>query len=342
VYGSRPSGTVYGSRGGTVYGSGHVTSGHYATMPSGSSRAPMFRGNGYPNAIGGAHIAGNHTYTPPVVADRHGYLGGGHGWYAPNHYVPVFTGGHYGRAWWGPHYGWRVPTYWGWYYRPYPAYWGVGYWVTDWVMLDLLAAEEAYLLTRPYGYAPVVVESVPMDTGVREELRAQIDENMDGAPAGDPVAAAPGNTLVVNDPRIARALASPHHVFVVTRDIQANDITHGGTCNLTRADLIRSSAPIPSGQSMAEIAVAASKKTSCAAGSIVTVPIADLVRFEQDLLERVGKGAAAARNIETQPEPEPPGPDAVQQQMPNADDVPEAEELSPATNGMPNGDEISF
>jgi len=291
----------------------------------------------------------------PVVAGRPGgwagghgyYVGGGRGYYAPGARVPVFVGGRRGGIWWGPQYGWRVPVYWGGYYTPYAGYWGVGYWVTDWVMLDYLAMEEARMMAyeNSYGYAvPAPREQVALPTDVREELRLQI-EQLIAEPAPDVAAsAAPGNTLVVNDPRVARALGAPHHVFVVSHPIQVTDRTNGGTCNVTHADLLRTSAPVPSGQAWADARVAASKTSSCPAGAIVAVPVAELVRFEGDLIDRVTRGSAAAKAAENDPAPAvaPPAAEAtpssapqrqlgiapqpeetsIPQQMPSADDMP--------------------
>jgi hypothetical protein len=229
--------------------------------------------------------------------------------------VPWFHGGYagpHGRLWWGPGYGWRVPVYWGGYYRPYWGYWGLSFWVTDWIMLDYLAAEEARIVA--YGGADAVAvpaTSAPVEYGVREELRAQVADILaTPAPAGAGTTLTPGNTLVVSDPRIARALGASHHVFVVSRGVTVTDRTGGGTCALTQGDLLRSSSAIPSGQSMVDIAVAASKKGSCAPGAIVALPVADLVRFEEALIERVTRGAAAAKAAETEGAQEPSAPPA--------------------------------
>jgi hypothetical protein len=248
----------------------------------------------------------------------HGYFGGGRGPYAAGGRVPAFYGGPRGRVWWGPGYGWRVPAYWGGYYRPYAAYWGLGFWVTDWIMLDYLAAEEARMMA--YGGPAIVavpVESVPLDGGVREELRQQITEYLANPtpPAKD--TSADGNTLVVSDPRVASALAAPHHVFIVSQAVTVTDRTSRATCNLTQADLVRSSSPIPSGQSTAGVTVAASKKGSCSPGAVVAIPVAHLVHFEEALLEGVARGAAAANAVETPtaeapnaPAPNAPAPSA--------------------------------
>ena len=157
----------------------------------------------------------------------------------------------------------------------------------------------------------VPATSAPVEYGVREELRAQVADILaTPAPAGAGTTLTPGNTLVVSDPRIARALGASHHVFVVSRGVTVTDRTGGGTCALTQGDLLRSSSAIPSGQSMVDIAVAASKKGSCAPGAIVALPVADLVRFEEALIERVTRGAAAAKAAETEGAQEPSAPPA--------------------------------
>ncbi len=317
------------SSGGHSSGGGHVSTPH--SSGSGGHAAPHYSApsSGYRGTVGGVH--GASPMRGPSVGYRNGYIGGGRGAYVAGGRVPHFYGGPHGRLWWGPHYGWRVPLYWGGYYSPYVGYWGVSYWVTDWVMLDYLAAEEA----RRMAYAgpnavAVPVTSAAIDGGVREELRAQIAEilAMPASPVGNGAGA--GNTLVVNDPRVVRALAASHHVFVVSRAVTVADRTNGGTCSVTQGDLLRTSAPIPSGQSYADVRVAASKHSSCAPGAIVALPIADLVQFESALIERVGRGVSAANATETEPETAPaPGAPAPSAPTPTPTTTP-----APPANGV--------
>jgi hypothetical protein len=331
---------VYG-RGGTTYHT--VPSGAYGRSGATTYRTPSAgtvygRSNG---PIGTARVTTANIAGRPVVGGGHGYIGGGRGYYAAGARVPVFAGGHRGRGiWWGPQYGWRVPVYWGGYYTPYAGYWGVGYWVTDWVMLDLLAAEEARMLAyeSSYGYVPAPRESAALPQDVREELRLQIEQYIAEPTPDVPASSAPGNTLVVNDPRVARALSDSHHVFVVSQPITVTDRGTGEACTLTHADLLRTYAPVPSGQSWADATVAASKTTSCRAGAVVAVPVANLVRFEQDLLDRVNKGAAAARATENDPAPPPSAvvPPAPTQPMPQRlNEFPE-EEPMPSASDLPS------
>ncbi len=303
------------SSGGAHFGGGgHVSTPHYSA-PAGHYSAPHYSAPHYSAPSYRGPVGGFHGAAPlraPGVGYGHGYIAGGRGAYVVGGRVPAFYG-HRGGLWYGPRYGWRVPLYWGGYYRPYPAYWGVGYWVTDWIMLDYIASEEARL--RAYGGAVVVpVQTTPIDGGVREELRAQIAEIL-SMPETQGGAATPsaGNTLVVNDPRVARALAAPHHVFVVSQPVAVVDRGSGAACNLTPADLVRTSSPVPSGQATADVFVAASKTSSCAPGTTVAMPVFELVRFEEGLLARVARGAAAAKSAESEPEAAAtaPEPDAV-------------------------------
>jgi hypothetical protein len=201
-------------------------------------------------------------------------------------------------------------VYWGGYWAPYYGYWGVGFWVTDWVMLDYLAAEEARR-AQMYGseYVATPVQSTPVVQSVRDELRGQIEELL-AAPAAAVPSETRNGTFMVNDPRVSRALGSQHHVWVVSRAVTVTDRSNGGTCVLSQGDLLRSSAPIPSGQTYADVSVAGSKKGSCAPGAIAAVPIVELVHFEESLIDRVMTGAAAAKATETEPEQTEPPPGA--------------------------------
>ena len=334
-----------GHGGGSHGGGGHVSGGHvggsaphysapHYSAPHYSAphySAPHYSAPHYaaPAYRGGIGIHGAAPMRAPI-GGYHGYIGGGRGSYMVGGRVPAFHGGPRGRVWWGPHYGWRVPAYWGGWYRPYGAYWGVGYWVTDWVMLDYLAAEEARRMEyyNRYGVAAVPVESAPLDVGIREELRAQIAEVLSQpVPPTTGTSIGPGNTLVVNDPRIAQALGAPHHVFVVSGPVAVADRTHGGTCNVSGADLLRSSSPIPSGQAAADVTVGAAKSGSCPVGTTVGINVIDLVHFEEALLDRVSRGAAAAKAADAEVESPPPATGAPQ--VPNA-----APQMTPAPSQM--------
>jgi len=195
----------------------------------------------------------------------------------------------------------------------------------------------------------VPVRAAPVDTNVREELRLQIAEILASPAQAVPSTTGQNGALVVNDPRIARALASQHHVYVLSQPVTVTNRSNGGTCALTPGDLLRSSSPVPSGQAYAELAVASSNPTSCAAGSNVAVTVADLVRFEEGLITRVASGAAAAKAADDDAESAPPngapatpnnaapsGPQPVPQSAPapSAPPAPAPSQLAPSPGGL--------
>jgi hypothetical protein len=290
-----------GHGGGGHFSGGHSSGGYSGGHSGGTSHATPHYSAPSHGSFAGTHASPMHG---PSVGDRHGYIGGGRGAFVAGGRVPYFYGGPHGRVWWGPHYGWRVPAYWGGYYGPYLGYWGVSFWVTDWVMLDYLAAEEA----RRHAYGAPPVTSAPIAVDVRDELRAQIAELLLTPTPPTSSSADASNTLGVSDVRVARALAAAHHVFVVSQPVTVTDRTNGGTCALSQGDLLRTSAPIPSGQSFADVHVAGSKGGSCAPGVVAAIPIIHLVQFEEALIDRVARGAAAAKATEAEAESAPPAP----------------------------------
>jgi hypothetical protein len=192
-------------------------------------------------------------------------------------------------TWVPPSAQWRIPGAYDKYFAVYPIYVDESAWVTDWIMVDLLVDEEMSAEAQSSDAPPVDAREnegrlAPIDSREKESLRAEVDRDIEQTAAGEP-----------EEQRIADAFADPSHVFVVTKDIVVTEAAGGTTCALTRADLMRATAPLTRGVASARMTVVASKRGSCAASTVITVAGADLEQFERDLQHRVDRGAAEAQ-----------------------------------------------
>jgi hypothetical protein len=186
-------------------------------------------------------------------------------------------------TWVAPRASWRIPAAYDTYFVAYPYYAEESAWVTDWVIVDLLVDEETRIQAVP-GDAPTEAPAAPITDQEKEQLRSEVDRDLTRTAAGE-----------ADEQRMADAFAEPSHVFVVTDDVVVEDAAHGGRCTLSRADLLRATAPVSRTDSTARVKVVAAKRGSCATSTTVTIEVKELERFERDLIGRVDRAAAEAK-----------------------------------------------
>jgi hypothetical protein len=188
-----------------------------------------------------------------------------------------------------PRYQFRVPAMYRGYFTPYAVYLDATYWVTDWVITDTLVAEEIAM------EGPSDLGAPPMDAALKEELRAEIVADLTAPPEAEASA---------DDPRIRAALATPSHIYLVSRDMNVQG-HHGFACALRAADLVRPLSHVAPEDSNVTVVVLASKGGECAPGEQITLAASDLAVFERDLLTRVDRARADAQEGSAAPRPEP-------------------------------------
>ena len=191
-------------------------------------------------------------------------------------YAPWFTPVVYGWGWANdPWYG-----YYGYYYRPYPTYAGPAYWLTDYVIADLLAEQYAANSAAVVADAASNADAptTPITDDVKEQIKTQVEAEVKAHDDQAPVA-------------LDSILSDTKHIFAVSADL---DVTtaDGAACALTDGDLIRLANAVGADDQTATMAVVTSKKGSCAAGSLVTISLTDLQNFQNEFSARVEKGMA--------------------------------------------------
>ncbi|MBI3542284.1 MAG: hypothetical protein HY075_03280, partial [Deltaproteobacteria bacterium] len=230
------------------------------------------------HVYGGVTVVRNYH---PVVYGRYSYYG-----YVPSHrWNPWYYGWAYSTwsnpfvyTWWwatSPWYG-----YYGYYYRPYPHYYGPSYWLTDYIIADYLS--EQYAINAANARANAAEANAAQQAAINEEvkaqLRAQVEENLRLQQQQAQPAA------------IGTTVRDLKHIYVVNSDINATPRDGGPACALTAGDLIRLAASPSEEDQIASVQVVTSKGGSCAAGSQVVISIVELQNFENDFNEKLDNG----------------------------------------------------
>ena len=202
-------------------------------------------------------------------------------YYRPGFYVAVFNP-------------WPRPVYytsWGWigtpwfgfyggYFAPAPYYPGPNYWLTDYMMAQML--QQAYMdgmaaATPPPPYTAQTPLSPEVKQEIADEVNRQLRQEQEAAQTGGNMAAA--------DP-----FAGGPHIFVASSGIDAG--LGNQSCAVTAGDVLAMQAPPPPGSPAANVLVRASKRGDCPVGSVVTVQLQDLAEMQNRMREEVDRGLA--------------------------------------------------
>ena len=206
--------------------------------------------------------------------------------YVPfHHFDSWYYGWAYGRwaapvayNWWWAGNPWC--GFYGYYFQPYPTYYGPSYWLTDYVLAELL--QEQYQIAAANSEAQAQYQAnqqAMLDQEMKDQLRAQVEENLRNQQTQQPV-------------NVGNALNDLKHIYVVSQDLNASyaDQTDEAACALTGGDLFRLTA-VPSASDQVAVAqVVTSKQGSCKAGSRVYISIEQLATFENDFNEKLDDG----------------------------------------------------
>lgn len=232
----------------------------------------------------------------PVLAYHHDW--GFYPWFWPNVWY-----GWSPWAWTWPWFG--APWYasWSWYWQPYPAvYTGPDYWVTDWVVSDML--NDAYQRGLAEGAATSSQPtSAPITDAEKEQLRAQVDQLAQGYRSEETV-------------DLRNILANhPDYIFPVNQTISVMPTGRAAACRLTEGDLLKVATPPTDQNPTATMTVISSKYGSCPAGSQVLVSVNDLQDMLNTFAERVDQGMHALQRDRGQTQ-QPPTPQSPPQEPP--------------------------
>jgi chorismate mutase len=249
---------------------------------------------GRPGAMG--HAPGYGPGHGPI----HGPLGGPHFGFVPaHHWGPGFYG-YYHTPWYHPvafRFGWWYSPWYTpyvYYFQPYPIYAAPSYWLTDYVIANILAAEYAAQwqaqMSAPSPSQMAAAQAnqsaiagqpggAVLDESAKEQIHNQVEEAVKSQQSDQPLAL----SSWVND---------PNHIFLVTSDFNAS-LNAGGqitSCALSHGDLLKVQQPPVAGSPAVSMRVITSKRESCPAGSVVEVAVEELQKFQNDFAKTVDQG----------------------------------------------------
>ena len=274
-----------------------------------------------------------------------------YGYHPVYYYAPVYYGWAYNP--------WATPVYytWGWhrsawfgfyggYFSPYPSYPSAAFWLTDYLIAaNLQAAYEARAAARAEAanaepseneqqqYQSEGNDNSAANSGqvtltpevkeaIAEEVRAQLTAQQAEAQQSYSETAQSEGTNAPDE--VPAALDPARHTFIVSSDLTVS--ADGQECQLTPGDVIKRTSDTPDENRNVTATVSASKKSSCAVGSEITISVDDLQemhnKFEEqldngmkDLATKQGKdGLPKAPDTKTKPSdvaPPPPDKEAV-------------------------------
>ncbi len=248
------------------------------------------------------------TYTQnntTIIKNYRTYVYGGYDYYS---YVPsyVYDGGYYTylhRTWSDPYYyswQWRYDPWYGtyhYYYRPYRTYYAPSYWITDYLIADMLsstyqaayearAAQNAQLAAQEaqaaaaearQAAADAQAAQVVMTEEIKDQIKAQVEEAIRAHERHESIP-------------LQENLKSLNNVFVVSDDIEVGIEGTQESCSLTGGDIVRLRALPAQDAAVAEMTVVTGKRESCRPNTAIVVSMQDLQEFQNSFVERVEKG----------------------------------------------------
>lgn len=213
-----------------------------------------------------------HAYVPVVAYDPwyYGYV------YRPWVTPYPYTWGFIHDPWFG---------FYGYYYRPYAVYYGPSYWLTDFLIADMLASQyraQAAAAAQDAARARAAAdaaraESARITDEMKEQIKRQVEEAVRAHERRE-------------SPQIRNFLSDTRHLFAIADDLDVTVVGSDQVCSLTTGDLIRLAAPAQDNQAAAEMIVVAAKRGSCRVGSHVLVSLKDLQEFQNEFTQRLEAG----------------------------------------------------
>ncbi len=225
-----------------------------------------------------------HAYSPMFSYDPffYGYL------YHPWHPFSYSWGWMYS-PWYSPY---------SYYFAPYPSYYGPSYWLTDYILADVLqsrnrqAAANADAAADRANQAALRAEQDPSNgqnaerqaaaAQMTKEMKDQIKEQVDEA-----IKAHQGKQSL----SLQASLRDRNHIFVVDDDY---DVLIEGvddkTCSLSAGDLVRARENVNDDDQVVKMVVVTAKKESCKAGTRILVSVADLQDMQNAFAEKLEAG----------------------------------------------------
>lgn len=206
--------------------------------------------------------------------------------YVHHNHRPNFWGNVYIRFPVARSYYWNWNRYawyntWGYYYSPYTVYYAPSYWITDYVISDML--REQYSSGYSDGYNQGFADGVSISNQQRDQIRNQIEQTSQAFNSD--------NYLSVME-----AFRNPDYLFVVDTQLSVLD-SNNTTCALSGGDLLKVYGQVNEYSPAARMIVVTSKAGSCEAGTVVDVSIDDLQEMLNTFSEKIEEGTTQYESI---------------------------------------------
>src|SRR5262249_7758362 len=157
-------------------------------------------------------------------------------------------------AWWW--YGDPWFGYYSYYWHPYPIYYGPSFWLTDYVIADILAA--SYERERAYNAARAnAAANAALDDRIKSIVRSEVEDELRARQHQKSV---PLSKTV-----------SPGYVHVITKDLDVAVASSDESCTLTPGDVVRVAKAPGENDSTVEMKVVTSKRGGCAPNKRILV-----------------------------------------------------------------------
>ncbi len=178
-------------------------------------------------------------------------------------------------AWWwydDPWYG-----YYGYYWRPYPVYYGPAFWLTDFVIADILA--DAYAHDAAAAAAQNQAYSqAGLDEKIKNEVRKEVEAELK---------ARGKNASVPIDHTLGKG-----YVHVITKDINVAVADSNDSCALTPGDVLKVVRKPSQEDQVIEMNVVSSKRGGCPPNKHVLVSMEDVQDMNNHFSESIDRGLA--------------------------------------------------
>ncbi len=242
------------------------------------SRAYYSHGHEYTNFYRGY---GFHGVYLNVYAPRYYYGSGFYGWAYHRWRTPIiFNWWWFGSPWYG---------YYGWYFAPYPEYYGASYWLTDYMISQDLQADYAAQQTAGDANAapPTSADGAPQLTPeIKQEIADEVQQELalENSEAQQQVVD-PGSSGIV------RLLSDGRqHVFLAGSPLDLMN-SDGQECAISEGDVLLLKSPPPADATAADLVVLTSKGgAECQKFSLVSVQLTDLQEMQNQMRATIDQG----------------------------------------------------
>lgn len=208
-------------------------------------------------------------------------------YYAPHYYGYCYSRLYnpwiYSWGWYASPYDYAWYSYFGYYYQPWGTYYYPSYWMTDYIIAEMLAYRyQQFRIAETmvqWDQQKLREENRTIDEATKQQVAEQVNQEL---------AAREKASLMSLDEK----LNDPNHIYVLSQSIDVLPEGETGSCGLHMGDLLKLAGAKPNENEVtARMTVVTSQAGSCKAGSIVLVPLQVLQESENNFSALVDEAA---------------------------------------------------